>query len=368
MTCKNKKCAIELADHAKFCSECGRNQQEKKRNTKSRPNGTGSVYYVDGKGYVAEFVKYYYTDENGKRKKKTAKKTGFKTKREALNYLPLLSNKKEKKTPTLNELWEVYENSKLDKLSESKQTAYKIAKKRLESIFYVPITSLTIGDLQSVINEKAETYHTRKDMKMVLSHLYKMAAAQDDVKSNLATFIELPKHEESDPVPFTKEEQNAFWKLYAEKDDFVSYVLLMIYTGTMPGELLKMQKDCIDLENQRIIGAGIKTKKRKETPIVLPDVIIPVVERILEQSDTDKLVNYRKHKFYDEYYKCLERANVDKKPPYSCRHTTGTALGTSETPIPLWIMKEIMRHTKISTTQKYVHPDTDIILDAANKI
>jgi len=37
-------------------------------------------------------------------------------------------------------------------------------------------------------------------------------------------------------------------------------------------------------DEQKIIGSGKKTKKRKETPIILRDIVIPVLERILEIS------------------------------------------------------------------------------------
>ena len=378
MTCKYKKCVTVLNDDAIFCHICGKRQQpdpDAKQNTKQRGNGQGSVYF-DGKGYVAVVTKYYYTDDNGKRKPKRVKKSGFKTKREAVNHLPLLSGKKDKSVSTLNDYWRIYETASLPKISKGKQDNYYHAKKRLEELFFVPINTLTIEDLQSVINKKTDSHYPARDMKTVLSHLYKRAIAQQDVSINLSNYIELPATEEAEQIPFSKAEQKALWKLYSENDDFVHFILLMIYTGMMPGELLKMYKGWIDLQNQRIIGGGIKTKKRKETPIILPDIIIPVLEKIMKLSSTDKLVNVSAKTFYKKYYECLERAAYkDEKGdmitcrplrPYSCRHTTGTALGTSE--IPVAVMQKIMRHSKITTTQRYIHVDTDIMLNAVNKV
>jgi len=119
------------------------------------------------------------------------------------------------------------------------------------------------------------------------------------------------------------------------------------------------------LIDKNIVGEGIKTKKRKATPIVIPDIALPVISKIFELSKGDKLIHINKDKFYKEYYSCLERANAEKKPPYSCRHTTGTALGTSD--IPIAITKELMRHAKLSSTQRYIHVDVDTMLEAANK-
>jgi len=120
-----------------------------------------------------------------------------------------------------------------------------------------------------------------------------------------------------------------------------------------------------DWDKQQIIGFSKKTKKRKETPIVLPDTILPVIKFICENGNGDKFIHINKDNFYKRYYACLERAECRKLAPYSCRHTTGTALDTAE--IPIAIVKEIMRHTKITSTAKYIHPDSSNMLTAANK-
>lgn len=53
-------------------------------------------------------------------------------------------------------------------------------------------------------------------------------------------------------------------------------------------------------------------------------------------------------------------------PPYSCRHTTATVLADIEYNVT--VIKEIMRHSKIETTQRYIHKTTAPMLDAVNKI
>ena len=364
MTCK--KCKTEMLE-TPYCPMCGAKQisEPKKQNVKSRGNGTGSAYKGEN-GWVAEVVKYYYTDDDGVRKRKIARKKGFRTKKEALEFIPILSNKKTGKVSTLEDHWRVWENADLPKLSADKQTAYKKARKRLEDVFHTPIDQITIEDLQNIVNREVDTFYPAKDMKTLLSHLYKRAMAQREIDVNLSSFIVLPELIEEEPQPFTKDEQNAFWKLYAENDPFVPYILLMIYTGIMPGELREVEKSMIKWDAQKIVGGGKKTKKRKKTPIVLPDIIIPVLERICEISQGDKLIHINKDNFYKKYYACLERANARQLPPYSCRHTTGTALGTSD--IPLAIMKEIMRHSRISTTERYIHIDTSTMLEAANRV
>ena len=55
-----------------------------------------------------------------------------------------------------------------------------------------------------------------------------------------------------------------------------------------------------------------------------------------------------------------------KLPPYSCRHTTATALALGN--IAPSVIQEVMRHTKFATTQRYIHPDTTSALAAVNQL
>lgn len=362
------KCKAEIPDASLFCNLCGKKQAagKKPRGTKKRGNGQGSVY-KRGSSWTALAILYWYTDDAGRRKRKTISKGGFKTKLDAINYLPQLrlpaSTKGQQR---IADYWATWKDNAMTGLSDSKQTAYKIAYKKLESISHLPIASLKISDLQSTVDKQAPTYYPAKDIKVLLSHLYKMAAAEEEVKTNLAEFIKLPDLNEKESKPFTVEDQKKLWGLYEQGDEFAPYILLMIYTGMMPGELLSAKKSMIDWDKQTIIGCGKKTKKRKETPIVFADIAVPILRRICEISQGEKLIHINKDNFYTAYYETLEKAGCEKLPPYACRHTTGTRAGTSD--IPLAVVKEVMRHSKITTTERYVHVDAKTMLDAVNKV
>ena len=140
----------------------------------------------------------------------------------------------------------------------------------------------------------------------------------------------------------------------------------MIYTGMMPGELFECQKSMVDLPNRMIRGAGKKTKKRKETPIVLASFLIPVVEALMEYSNKEALMPHYKTTFYDFYNRTIERLKIRPLPPYSCRHTTATALARIENNPE--IIKEVMRHTQIQTAQRYIHLDATPMKDAVEKL
>ncbi len=58
----------------------------------------------------------------------------------------------------------------------------------------------------------------------------------------------------------------------------------MIYSGMMPGELFIARKDMIDWGAQHIMGCGLKTKKRKETPIVVANLVLPVLKNCVNKQ------------------------------------------------------------------------------------
>lgn len=67
------------------------------------------------------------------------------------------------------------------------------------------------------------------------------------------------------------------WEDYGKGNLISKYILLMIYSGMMPGELMQAEKNMTHWDTQEIIGCGLKTKKRKETPIVIADIVVPVL-------------------------------------------------------------------------------------------
>lgn len=362
------KCKKEIPEGSLFCNHCGKKQQttQRKKGVKSRANGTGTVF-KDGKYWRARVILGYYIDVNGIKRPKTKSKGGFTSKKEALEYIPTLQQTKvSENTTTLISYWDFYKSKKLPELSHDKQVAYEIAWKKWQPLAYERIEDLRIENLQAVMDESASTYYPARDMKVVLSHLYKHAMANQTVTVNMTQFLQLPPAKASERIPFNADELNAMWNDYADGNRFTGYILLMIYTGMMPGELLQARKENISWETKEIIGAGLKTDIRKATPIVLADAILPVLEDLVNASPGEKLIHINKDNFYKEYYAVLERIGARKLAPYSCRHTTGTDLVKQG--VQPSIVQKIMRHSKITTTQRYIHIDSATALEGVNKL
>lgn len=357
------KCKRDGPDGA-HCVHCGTKQAAKKTGRR-RANGTGSVY-KRGNGYQATITFY----RSGVRM--TRSKGGFPTKKAAYDYLPILIEETVRKIGyrdkvTLATEYEPWSETALLRLSPSKQTAYRIAWDKLASIHNADITELTIADLQKVVDQQASTYYPARDMKCLLSHIYKRACAEDVIRTNLAEFIVLPELEETEASAYTEEEVQKMWTAYKEGDTFVGLALIMIYTGMMPGELLACKKTMIDIENQTIIGAGLKTKERRSKPIVIPDFIIPILLEIYDSHNYKSLVGMSRDRFYERYHEMSQRLGIRDLPPYACRHTTATALALGDV-VPPSVITKVMRQKQMTTTERYKHVDDQTRLEALNRL
>jgi len=369
------KCSGIVPDGSSFCNHCGKRLVPAPRTAhKSRGNGQGCAFKSpNGRSWTAQAVVGYHASEKEGHQPIPIKrkKSGFPTKAAALAYVPILfagGIEKPTSSPRLSEYWKTFSENRMLSLSKSKQTAYKIAWEKLKRIKDIHVDALTVQLLQDTVNNAAETYYPRRDCKALLSALFKLAAADGFANKDLPSMIELPSLEETEREPFTQAEQEALWKSLENGEKIAAIPLVMIYTGMMPGELQSLKKGQIDLSTQQIIGAGMKTKVRKKTPITIPDCLVPVMEDLMENAQPSGYILPRgKKEFYDRYYAALDAAGCRRLSPYSCRHTTATALAVTENIAPQTIRK-LMRWSTTKMLDRYAHPDQSDALAAANKL
>ena len=366
-----QKCRKDSPTDAAFCPWCGRKLSPgKARRAKSRGNGTGCAYWDPVHRYwVAQVVDGYrdlppFDLENPENKKQKIpiKKTkgGFKRREDALAYCQTLKNGEQKPdvAPTLAHYWETYKSGAYEALSASKQQAYRTAWGKLEKIKGTRIDQLTVSGLQDLVAEKCSSYYTTRDVRTLLINLFRIAAAEGYVRQEIPTFIQLPHLEET--------EQKALWKSYEDGDIRAAVPLLMIYTGMMPGEAMKLKVEQIDIPGRRIHGAGMKTKVRKNTDIVLADSIVPVVQDLIDHAQPSGYIWKRvEDEWYANYHAALKAAGCRDLPPYSCRHTTATALAVTKNIAPQTV-KKVMRWSTARMLDRYAHPDQGDALAAVN--
>ena len=340
----------------------------KKNSRRSRANGTGSVYYDSrSKKWIAQRIigKTYTPDM---KLRFTYKRKSFAKKTDALKAISSLTETTDRPERTIAYYYQAFLTGKVNSLSDAKQRAYKAAYKRLKAIHSTPVKDLTINDLQAVL-QGVETFYTAKDVRTLLTALFKLAAADDrTVNPVLPSLMVIPKLQETQVEPFTEEEQIALWLSYESGDENAAIPLIMIYTGMMTGEMRQLRKSMINLEAKEIVGAGLKTKERKKKTVLLPDDIIPVLEDVMSKAETDELYPISKDRFYRQYYKALKKAGITRDlSPYSCRHTTATVLAVHENVAPQTLQR-VMRWRSTKMMDRYVTPSDQDARKAVNKI
>lgn len=339
---------------------------------KSRGNGQGSAYKRGNSWTVSVVVGWRpgsATAKNPTPIKRT--KAGFKTKKDALEYAPILlagGVERPQAAPRLNEYFETYKKGEYLQLSASKQTAYNIAWKRLSRLHDIPVDIITVDILRSAVSDACPSYYTAKDCKNLLSNLFKIAAADGFANKDLPSFIVLPRLEEKERQPFSDDEILSLWTSYENGDPLAALPLLMIYTGMMPGEAQNLRIHHINLDARTISHAGLKTETRKKTPMVIAACIVPLVEDLIRRAQPSGYIfPHNEDIFYQNYYSALQAAGCRRLPPYSCRHTTATALAIADGIAPQTV-KMVMRWSTSKMLDRYAHPDTADALTAVNSI
>lgn len=361
------KCGAEIPESSNFCNICGAKQVAPARGTKKRGNGQGTVYKRPSGTWAAQVTLGYYI-QDGKKKRKTAQKYGFKTKRDAVNYIQSLYSPSEKsKVITLSELWELFQ-SELSSLSKSKQTAYRIAWRKIQSeVEYRNIDSFSVPELQDLIDNAAPSYYTRRDIKTLLSHLYKIAIRDDFTDKNRTEYIKLPKLVSSERETFKKEETEKLWNDFQKSPCFITAgMLVMLYTGIRPGELLTIRCENINLDEQYMTG-GIKTNKGKNRKIILPNKLLPVIRYLISNNIHGKLLARNEDKFYEDWREKRSELNLrEQLTPYCCRHTYITNLTALK--VSPAMLQELAGHEDYDTTLEYTHLSIQDRLAEVNRL
>lgn len=370
-------CGKTIPNGSPFCNRCGARQNASSHlpATPARPelrakhtraaNGQGTVVRR-GKTWTACVTRYIYLPDPDNPsvsicKRLTKSKGGFRTKTDARQACTQLSEALDKASlpkknydATLAHYFVTVERDYLPSLSLNKQRQYKKAWRDLSPLSSIPIREITVNTLCDFVASACKTRTDIVSMKAVLFKIFRLAAADGLTSKDLPSFIKVPPQPKTDRDAFSREECLRIFDLWNAGNTFSGYILLMIATGMMPGELRALKKDMVDLDNHIIQGVGMKTEQRKTQAVILPQVVLPILRFFLETVPGDFVCPYRTtDTFNPRYYKTLEEANCRRLVPYCCRHTTQTILALDST-VSISQAARILRHS-IKMAETYTH-------------
>ena len=181
-----RKCREELPDGSKFCLRCG-SKQDVAHNPKNRGNGQGSVYQLPNKSWIAIKTIGYEVTDDGRKKRITRSKSGFKTKKEAVAYLPFVGTGERSNPITFLQIYDSWEPT--HRAGKSTMDCYRAAKKYFRPIWHQKFQDINIDDLQECVDECGKGKRTRENMKALVGLLYKYAIPRHLATLNLGQYM-----------------------------------------------------------------------------------------------------------------------------------------------------------------------------------
>lgn len=343
------KCGKSIPDDSIYCNYCGKKhptEPEKKRT--KRPNGTGSVY-KRGNTWTARVVDHYVETTENKAGLRPVWKTkgGFKTKKDAINYLPKLyeetPNNHMHPAKTFKQNFDAWETQHEGRVGKSTMSGYKSAFNHFEKLHPIKIDRISTTDLQKCVDECKFGKRIHQLMKIVAGLVFKYAMDDKQITMNAAANIWVGNGETKHIEPLTDDEVTKIWE---SKLPYSDYVVAMCYLGHRPVELFAFTKD--DLKSEEFetedgkkektyyLLGGAKTEAGKTRAVTIPPKVLPILLARAETEGTDLLfprVNRDKddnvvyNKMPVGYFSkfvwkpMMEKLGIVGKVPYATRHT-----------------------------------------------
>lgn len=276
---------------------------------------------------------------------------------------------------TFAEVYDKWTDQYFEKVSNSSINGTNAAYKLCESIYDMRFVDIKLVHLQKVVNDSKKNKPTLRKLKVMLGLMYEYAVVNEIVtpdKRDMVRYLYIDKGNPNaiDRSPFKSKEIDKLWKI-KDSNEYVSIILIMIYTGVRIGELLDLKKEDVHLDERYIYIKSSKTASGiREVPIA--EKIVPFIVSWMNR-DCDYLIcsneneHFKYRNYTDSYWKpIMETLNMNHRP-HDTRHTCVSLLAAAG--VDSRIVKQIVGHKGIGVTEAvYTHMELPVKLEAINKI
>lgn len=342
------KCKKENIEDAIFCCWCGKKLvKEVKNGRKKRGNGQGSVQRISANNYKAIIVIGYDKDKKCPKRKT---KSGFKTRTEALNYIPVLKAEAEAyrighiEPLTLKDLYEKWLLT--HQRSKSTMNCYASAFNWMQPFWDILFSDIGIDDWQECLDDCPKGKRTKENMRSLLSLLYKYAIPRGNARNdiNLASYLKINHNSTSSHRPSFSEEQLELIYNACGVVPYADYIYCMCYTGFRCSEFLSLKIEKYNRVEKCLIGGG-KTEAGTNRTVTLSPKIIPIIEEKIGDRQSGYIFcnengeKLRYGLFIEKYfYPAIDEIGIDNPiitvnginrhlyTPHCCRRTFATLL------------------------------------------
>src|SRR5271167_1691168 len=286
---------------------------------------------------------------------------------------------------TMGEFWDQYfKPNVVEKMKRNtramyqdrwrKQIAPALSRERMRNV-----TSLDLDRLMAQLQRQGYSWQTRVYVRNVISKIYSTAQKWRWLAENPAKWVEVGQRK-------IVRKQRALSvgevQLLAEhlEEPARTVFILAVTTGLRIGEMLGLQVEALDLDRgvikvQRSVSRGeVDTTKTEGSTrqVPIPPMLMAVLsahisdvgsfpgnpgetaaENWLFSSKAGTPLSDR-NLINRQVYPVSKRLGIPHFSWHSLRHTF-TTLGGNEGTIPTVVMKQLLGHSKLSTTEKYMH-------------
>lgn len=251
-------------------------------------------------------------------------------------------------------------------------------KKLLESTGDIPLKNLNLRVLDQFLTLTfARTPSGAATFYRTLKAAFSKAVHWDYISENPLKRIKSPKVAKTFPVFISESELNAI--LGKTEEEYLRNIFLItFYTGMRLSEIVNMKLSWLDMNSSQIsvrCSASFTTKNKKERVIPFNDKLKQVfTNRVPKMFNIDSneyiFTNSLGRKLNDDFVskkfkEAVREAKLDDKIHFhSLRHSFASLL--VQRGVSLYVVKELLGHEDLATTQIYSHLQQQNLRDAVN--
>lgn len=253
---------------------------------------------------------------------------------------------------TLGVYVDIFKKAYISPLEVTTQYFYNFNIAKFSSLYHLRLISITRAQLQTVINDNAQSPCQCKHMKKAISRLFNCAVNDGYATQNPARGLTLPKYKQKERRALTAQELQTILSIDYEPAEYTAVMLLYVY-GLRPEELRALETSDFDFDaktltiNKAVVFDGnapiLKGTKTDETRVLpIPDGLIAPLRRYIADLKgvllfPDKKGGYMSKGVFTHFYrKIFKRINcamgqadymqANSLSLYNWRHTVGSRL------------------------------------------
>lgn len=343
---------------------------------KRRPKGSGSVYKLSGnrrKPFIAVVTAGHKSISGAQIQKPIGY---FETRLDGLNALALYNMNEDNFQETIGRItvegiWDKIYEEELDDLRPATIRNYKFGFRSLEDLHHRYIEDIKLRDIQPIFDEMLKNGAGKgkiTNAKVVLSKIYNYAMRYEYCEKDYSKLIKAKAKKKRKPKEIFSYEQIK-WLFANDSDLIVQSILIMIYTGMRPSELLDIKKENVYINDNYMIG-GLKTAAGRNRTIPIHNCIKGYIKSMMKNNTEFLFTIDNKSTVYQNYiyhFNKIATWNHWSQSPHCGRHTFLSLANEYE--LNELKIKRIVGHASNDLTKDiYTHIQPNGLVIEVNKI